>query len=312
MMVRCWRAALPLVLLVVAATAAAQPTPSASAEAGKTPWVVLEEGLELGTFVSPQSSSAGDSRIRVLRIDTQRFELHLFNASGDPSGRPLTAREWAKEHGLVAAINASMYQADYEHSVALMRTRTHVNNPRLSRDNAVLAFDRLDTTVPPVQIIDRTCQDFDSLRSHYGTLVQSIRMISCRRTNVWTPREEKWSTAAIGIDAAGRILFIHVGSPYSTHDLIDVLLSLPLGLVSAMYVEGGPQAQLFIDSGGREEELIGSHGLSLADSTLPALPIPNVIGVLRRPSSETGVGRRRLGAGEDSVANPQPPTPSPR
>jgi Phosphodiester glycosidase len=108
-------------------------------------------------------------------------------------------------------------------------------------------------------------------------------MVSCARANVWTQQpENKWSTAAIGIDQRGRLLFIHVRSPLSTHDLIDALLALPLELREAMYVEGGPEAQLYVHAGGRELEFVGSHGSSFAgiENTM-ALPIPNVLGIRR-------------------------------
>jgi hypothetical protein len=195
----------------------------------------------------------------------------------------LTAKEWAERSGLVAAINASLYQTDQSTSIALMKSRTHTNNPRLSKHNTVLLFDRLDDSVPPVQIVDRTCRDLDAIRPRYGAMVQSIRMVSCARANVWTQQpENKWSTAAIGIDQRGRLLFIHVRSPLSTHDLIDALLALPLELREAMYVEGGPEAQLYVHAGGRELEFVGSHGSSFAgiENTM-ALPIPNVLGIRR-------------------------------
>jgi phosphodiester glycosidase len=199
-----------------------------------------------------------------------------MNASGPGQGRPLSAREWCARGGLVAAINASMYQTDHRTSVSLMKTATHVNNPRLSKDRTVLAFDRLDASVPPVALIDLDCDDFGGLRGKYGTLVQSIRMISCRGANVWTQRPQHWSTAAIGRDAQGRVLFIHVRSPYSTHDLIDILVELPLGIERAMYVEGGPEAQLYVNSGGREREWVGGV------ENHRAWPVPNVIGIARR------------------------------
>jgi hypothetical protein len=262
--------------------------PPGWATSGET-WKRLEDGLELGIFTAPSPSDTGDSKIRILRIDPTRFELRLLNASASTAGKPRTPREWSRQHGLVAAINASMYQADYRSSVSLMRTRSHTNNPRLSKDKTILAFDPLDPGVPPAQIIDRSCQDFDSLQNHYGTLVQSIRMISCAGRNVWKQGPDKWSTAAIGMDAKGQVLFIHVRSPYSTHDLIDILLALPIELRNTMYVEGGPQAQLYVSSGDHQLELTGSHAATflLGDDTVPALPIPNVVGVARR-ANESG------------------------
>jgi hypothetical protein len=262
---------------------AVAPPPSAAGEQRDAlSWEVLEPGLELGTARAPTRADAGDSRIRILRIDPSRFELQLLNRSAVPEGSALTPKEWSRRHGLVAVINASLYQTDHRTSISLMKSRTHTNNPRLSKRNAVLLFDRLDAEVPPVQILDRTCRDLTSLQSHYGAMVQSIRMVSCTGDNVWSQQPHKWSTAAVGIDQQGRVLFIHVRSPFTTHDLIDGLLALPLGLREAMYVEGGPEAQLYVNAGGREVELVGSHGSSFAGiENTYALPIPNALGVRR-------------------------------
>jgi hypothetical protein len=247
----------------------------------KAIWQKIADGLELGFFPSPQSSEIGDSMIRVLRIDTERFKLKLLNASGLKNGNALSAKEWCLQNELVAAINASMFQADYKSSVSLMRTRNHINNPRLSKDMSILAFDRYTTAVPRVKIIDRQCEDFKMWKNKYGTLIQSIRMISCAGKNVWLQQPQKWSTAAIGIDQLDNVLFIHVGSPYSTHDLIDILKILPLNIARAMYAEGGPQAQLYINIGDHEYEFVGAYKIDLQENmkALFSRPIPNVVGI---------------------------------
>ena len=254
-----------------------------------SPWQRLLEGLELGIFSAPHLAEVGDSMIRVLRIDPQRFEFKLLNAASSDQGHTQTAKEWCKRYGLVAAINASMYQKDHRTSVSLMRTESHTNNPRLSKDMTILAFDRQHQEVPLVKIIDRQCDDFQTWKNKYGTLVQSIRMISCKGKNVWTQQPQKWSTAAIGMDNTGKVLFIHVRSPYSTHDLINILKMLPLDIERAMYAEGGPEAQLYIRAGGHEFEFIGSFESTFNnnDDNTFAWPIPNVVGItLRNPSAE--------------------------
>ena len=108
-------------------------------------------------------------------------------------------------------------------------------------------------------------------------------MISCDRKNVWTQQSKKWSTAAIGMDAQKNILFIHVRSPYSTHDLINILLDLPVDLKRIMYVEGGAEAQMYIKSEKAQYEFIGSYstGSNENDDNFFAWPIPNVIGIFR-------------------------------
>ena len=270
-----------MIVLLPWATTAGQEDSAVQNEAAESEWQPLADGLELGIFLSPQRAEYGDSLIRILRIDPQHYELKLLNASASREGRTFTARQWCRQNGLVAAINASMYQTDRKTSVSLMRTRSHVNNPRLSKDNTILAFDRRSPEVPKVKIIDRQCEDFDHWKKKFGTFVQSIRMISCKGANVWSQQPRKWSTASIGTDRQGRVLFIHVGSPYSTHDLINILRKLPLGISRAMYSEGGPQAQLYIRSGKKEHEFVGQFDLKLHDNINSPVfwPIPNVIGI---------------------------------
>jgi len=247
-------------------------------------WQKLADGLELGIFDSPLPAEIGDSKIRILRIDPGRYELKLLNASVSKEGRSLSAKQWCRQNGLVAAINASMFQADYKTSVSFMRTRTHVNNPRLSKDMTILAFDRLGTGTPEVKIIDRQCEDFKLWKNKYGSLVQSIRMISCKGKNVWRHRPQKWSTVAIGIDKTDRVLFIHVGSPYITHDLINILQELPLDIARAMYTEGGSQAQLYIKTGVHEYEFVGHSEIDFSNkaNSLFSWPIPNAVGISLR------------------------------
>jgi uncharacterized protein YigE (DUF2233 family) len=262
--------------------------PAGNAVSKDSGWQKLAPGLELGIFSAPLPSEIGDSKIRVLRIDPQRYQLRLLSASAFENGRLLSAKQWSRQYDLVAAINASMYQADFKSSVSLMRTRAHINNPRLSKDMTILAFDRKTAEVPLVKIIDRQCEDFKIWQKKYCTLIQSIRMISCTGKNVWTKQPQKWSTAAIGTDNQDRVLFIHVGSPYSTHDLIDFLQKLPLNINRAMYAEGGPQAQLYINSGDQEHEFVGNYEIEIQGNMkkLISRPVPNVVGISLKPDKK--------------------------
>ncbi len=245
-------------------------------------WLSLEPGLELGVFVGSKLTNRGDSKIRILRIDPQYFEFRLLNLSAIKNQELLSARDWAKRYELVAAINPSMYQENKRSSVSLQRFRGHVNHSRLSKDRTLFAFDSLTPAVPKAQIIDRDCQDLDTLGKSYGGMIQSIRMVSCHRENVWEPQEKVWSATAIGSDDEGRILLIHVRTPYSMHDLVDMLLALPIGLQRAMYTEGGPEAQLYVNAGGREYEFLGKYTDSegRTGENGYAWPIPNVLGIV--------------------------------
>ncbi len=247
-------------------------------------WELLESGLEYAEFLSPQKSLMGDSKIRVLRINTNYFDLQLLNASEEKNGALKTTKQWSEKYNLIAAINASMYQNDYLSSVSFMKNKTHINNPRLSKDNTILAFNPKIKGIPKIKLIDRDCDDFNGWKNKYHTLVQNIRMISCDKKNVWAQQKKQWSTAAIGVDNDKHILFIHVQSHYTTHDIINILQSLPLSLTGLMYVEGGPPAQMYINTEKETHELHGSNKSYFSNhlKSQTFVPVPNVIGIVRK------------------------------
>jgi hypothetical protein len=51
-----------------------------------------------------------------------------------------------------------------------------------------------------------------------------------------------------------------------------------------MYTEGGPQAQLYINSGNKELELTGSYETNLNEANEGSIswPLPNVLGISKR------------------------------
>ena len=272
-----------LALLALAGTVALAAAPSPAkfpvpAHPPADPWASLEPGLALGTFTIGESHGDSRATVHILRVDPEKFRFELLNASSPKEGQTHSAKEWCTRHGLVACINAAMYQADEKTSVGEMKTAAHTNNPKANDDNALFVFDGGVT-----RLLDRTCDDPDETVESYGTVIQSIRMIDCDGKNVWAPQPKRWSTAAIGMDAAGNILFIHARDPLPVHDLVDGLRGLPLQLARLMYVEGGPEAQLYVHSGGEEDEFLGSYetGFWENDDNHAGWPIPNVVGLAR-------------------------------
>jgi len=255
-----------------------------SPQAQDRTWKEIDAGLSIGEFDSPQKSWMGDSKITVVRTAPRYYSFRLLSASEFENSR-MTAKEWCKQHALISAVNAGMFQSDGITSVGYMKNFNHLNNPKLNRENAFFVFNPIDFSVPEVQIIDRKCQDFDQLWKKYQTIVQSIRMVSCRQTNVWSQQPRKWSVVAIGMARSGDVLFIFTRSPYSVHDFVSILLSLPLAIYSAIYLEGGPEASLYFSVKGVEIDKFGSYETSFNenDENSKAWPIANVIGIIKKP-----------------------------
>jgi hypothetical protein len=272
-----------LLLLALGAVSGAQQI--ITGEPPEVSWKTLEPGLELSEIDAPVRSSIGDSRFTLVRVDPRHRKLRLLMAS-ELGGEGKTAVEWAEEHKLFVVVNAGMFEKDHLTASHFMKNGTHVNNPKIKADNAFLAFDPVDGTVPKVQIIDRRCQDFEKLRKKYRTIIQGIRMVDCRQRNRWSVQPEKWSMVVAAMDKQDRIMFIFTRSPYRVHDFVDMLLGLPLDIRNMMYLEGGPEASLYLSAGGAVLRKFGGYetGFREHDGNSEFCPLPNVIGVLEKPA----------------------------
>jgi uncharacterized protein YigE (DUF2233 family) len=251
-------------------------------------WTALEAGLHLNTFNSSQTSYVGDSRITVLRVDPELFEIEIYCKSYFKD-KDRTLKEWAEEFNLLATINAGMYAKDYLTSVGYLKSRNHINNSLISKKyNCIFACSPLDKNVPQAQIIDLRCQNFLLLQNKYTSFSQSIRMIDCQQKNVWQQQSQKWSIAALGMAKSGDILLMHCRSPYSVHDFINIILTLPLYIYNAMYLEGGAEAGMYFSVGETEMELMGIHEaeLVMGERKLDPPPLPNIIGIKRKVSEK--------------------------
>ena len=247
-------------------------------------WRKVDEGLFLAQFDPFYETPTKDLKIMIVKISPSYYSFKLLCASELGKMR-LTPKEWCKKYNLISAINAGMYQQDRLTNVGYMKNFLHFNNPRLnSTYKAVLAFNRVDFNVPEIQIIDLKCQDFEKLKSKYQTFVQNIRMISCNQENVWSKQDKRWSLASLGVDREGNVLFIFSEASYPVYDINHLLLSLPISIYNAMYLEGGSWASLYFSATGIELEKVGLYGIGLDESTVRsgAHAIPNVIGIVKK------------------------------
>lgn len=248
----------------------------------KPPFEQLEPGIELGTFTGSPRSPVGDSTITVLRLDPRVVEVQLHAAS-ELGGASRTPREWADERDLVAVFNAALFETDHRTATFHMRRGEHVNHAAMADGaNHFLLLDPVRPDLPPARIVDRTCEPVPL--DDYRTVIQSWRITDCEGKPAFKDQERSWSHASLGIDEAGRLLWIFARSPWSTHDFAEVLAALPLDLHRVQYAEGGPPAALLIRAGGRDQQLLGSYetGAFANDDNHEPFPLPFVLGVRRR------------------------------
>lgn len=245
------------------------------------PWEELEEGLQLGLF--PAQFEGGDPfEVVLLRINPAHFDFTVETASSE--GQPLALDDWATRKNLIAATNASMYLPDGVTSTGYLRADQTINNGRVvSKFGAFFVAGPDSPDLPGANLLDRSTDDWENLLPHYRMVVQNYRMISSDRRLLWKPGGPKHSISAVARDGTGAILFILCREPMTGVDLGALLLALPLDVRVVMYTEGGSLAGLLLRTPVRSQIWLGRSLPEFWASGSRGAPLPNVIGVRRKP-----------------------------
>jgi hypothetical protein len=243
-------------------------------------WRALAPGVEYAEMRDP---AAPADAVEVVRIDPARATLRAVMASAHDR-RPRTAGAWCDAEHLVAAINLGMYRDDHLSNVGYARSGAHVNQSRLSTQyQSALLFGPRKPGLPPAALVDLDAPHARERLGDYDSVVQNLRLIRAPGRSVWSAQPRRWSEAAVASDDAGRILFVFLRAPRTMSDFNRLLLSLPLGVVAAMHVEGGPEASLSV-RGALHFDANGSYetGFVENDDERRQWEIPNVLGVVAR------------------------------
>jgi len=247
----------------------------------------LVPGITVARFLAPVAPTVpvGDRCVTVVRVDPTRHTLQLHTARTEGGAR--TVDRWSESAKLEAVLNAAMY-GDDQRSVGLMVSPAGVNNGADNKKyGGFLAWDRTRDGIPEVAAFGRDCPgfDLDAIRRDYRSVVQNYRLLDCQGHPIAWQDPKLFSAAVLGTDKRGWLVFAHVRTPYAMTDLAKILASPDLEMASAMHVEGGPEASLYVNAGGVVVREMGSYetGFMSNDDNRDFWPIPNVLGVVARP-----------------------------
>jgi uncharacterized protein YigE (DUF2233 family) len=269
--------------------------PSCAAHAGQAPqavaWNKLEQGLDLAKIplalvISPAPEESAQEQVitltttvSVLRIDPALFSFSLYMAS--EKGRKNMANV-CKDENFVAATNTGMFLPDKMTSTGYLRQGPHANNNRIAANfGSFFVAGPVTAKLPQARLIDRNIHRWQKAIAEYSLVMQNYRMTTPTGRVIWKQAERLHSISALSQDAQGNILFIFCPDPVPASDFMAALLAHPLGASSVMYLEGGSEAALIINSGDISEMQTGRHASGLWSSGAK-LEIPNVLGVKRR------------------------------
>lgn len=244
-------------------------------------WKPLGVGVTYRAFDLDAPDAPDHDRLHVVRIEPAQVEWRVGLAA-ESGGPQQTAQAWANGLGVVAAINAGMYQEDHRRNVGYLRHGKHLNNPSWKKAYAsAFAFGPRKKGLPAATMVDLDAPGATEQLANYQTVIQNLRLIKAPGVGVWKRSGRRWSEAAVALDDQGRVLFLFSRAPFEMEDLARKLLALPLGIVRAMHVEGGPEASLSVHARQLTLDLSGSYetGFFMRDDNAGQWKLPNVIGV---------------------------------
>lgn len=255
---------------------------TATADASKTrisSWQNLADGIDFGRFPVP---GGNDKELWIVRIDAKLRPLKSLSAS-NLGHDALTAEQWATKHHLCVVINAGMFETDHVSHIGYWKSSGNILRSDNRKDySSIAVFTPLDASAPAFRIFDGDLSDIEkNVIPAYQNVIQNLRLIKRPGENRWTQQDKAWSEAALGEDDVGRALLIFCPVGLTMHDFNEHLLKLPIHLVAAQHLEGGPEASLYVKIGDFEIRGIGSYetGFNENDDNHQFWPIPNVIGI---------------------------------
>ncbi|MGE0397184.1 MAG: phosphodiester glycosidase family protein [Kofleriaceae bacterium] len=218
--------------------------------------------------------------VDVVRADATRFTLKILSTDDATNAN---ARDWLAMFHLSAVTNAGMFHESGE-PVGLVVADGAARSNNNSKMSGYLAWDPVDATDPPITIAGRDCPgfDLDKLRARYHSIVQSYRLLGCDGGALPWKDPKQYSAAAIGLDRARRIVFLHARAAVTMAELSKELASHDL--VGALFLEGGPEASLVAKGSDGELAAVGSYETNFVenDDNRSFWALPNVIGLLPR------------------------------
>lgn len=230
----------------------------------------------------------GDGIITLVRVDMRRYRLRFLTEARHGPRR--TAEEWMRDEGLQGVTNAGMFLPNGR-SVGHMIQDGEVASRRVvSRYRGLLGFAPRSEGSPFMSIGGGPrgrggCpHTIASFAGDYANVLQAYPLLDCRGRAVSWRNNMRYSAAGLGVDSAGRAVFMHTRTPYRMEVLSRMLSAPELGLRGMIYLEGGPEATLLVRAEGESVRAVGSYedGFNENDDNQGMWDLPNVIAFQRR------------------------------
>jgi hypothetical protein len=184
----------------------------------------------------------------VVRLDPAQCRIEPYHESDFPRDRAVSIDGWSRRLGAPVVFNAGLYREDRKHLGVLRRGGKDVGGTRHGTYKAMLVAGTAVKGLPAATVLDLERPD-EALRApRYDQAVQSM-MLFDREGDIRVRRSERLAPrTVVGLDRDGRLLVLVTEGSYTLWELADLLRRGTWGLVSAMAMDGGREANLAVES----------------------------------------------------------------
>ena len=247
-------------------------------------WHLLGKGLSFCEIEAPEKSFVNDSHLFILRADPSICDFELL-CSSEHGKKNRPADQWANEFGMEVTVNAGMFSlSNGRTNKGYLKNYSHFNNSKRNGGyNVLMALNPKKESDADLKFYDLTYCSFDSLKGVYHTICQGMRMIDGNGNKMaWDKHPDQKCSMVVGAtDLSGTIYFIFARSPYTAQQMIGFLMNIIPDIRTTVYLEGGPEASLYIHT---NDTTICKYG-SYVSKSYPndrndhLWKLPNVIGI---------------------------------
>jgi uncharacterized protein YigE (DUF2233 family) len=266
----------------LAALAAVVVAVVAIAQAARAPhWHELMPGVEFATLRGEPYCKSGSSVIALLRLDPVRVRLRALHYLREPERQPLAISEWMRRTGALAVFNAGQYYPDLSYMGLFVSGGEVVSRRMHPGFRAALVAEPVgrDTLhARRARVLDLARDPLDADRPGWREVAQSFMLFDRDGSPRVRQSDQVAGRTVVGEDAEGRIVVVTSEGGYTLWDFARLLRGARLGLVNAMSMDGGREAQLVVDAGGMH---YSSYGRQTNPSPTP-VPLPAVVAVVPR------------------------------
>jgi uncharacterized protein YigE (DUF2233 family) len=252
-------------------------------QGGMSRWRTLSPGVEFTLLRGGSYCRRGSPDVAVLRLDPARVRFGVHHYTQRPEGRPLSVVEWMRAtHGL-AVFNAGQYYPDYSY-MGLLVSDGQALSPRPHPEfRGALVAEPVGGGAG-AHVLDLRPDSLKMVAQAWREVAQSL-MLFDRDGRLRVRRSDSDANrTVVAEDRLGRLLVFTSEGAYTLYDFSRWLKETRLGLVHAMSMDGGLEAEMCVHDGRFAYASFGHW--NPRGNTPPAeggrVPLPAVISVSAR------------------------------